>query len=505
MASEWNRVRDWRDYYDGDHPVMLSHRQAEYLGSILTESAHVVAFNLCRVIVDVLRERVTVQGFAGEDAPGTALAETCWEWWQDAQMDRHQIEVHKRGLRDGKSYLIVEWDTAKRQPVWVPNRRYDGDTGVTFHKDQRGQPVLAAKYWTVDDILSEKHGERRRTIYLPDRIIHYKADGNAQYGWTLIDPLEGQPVTWWTDTLREGGQPLGLPVIEFENPDGNSELLPVIGLQNALNKLILDLLAAGDTTAFQILAISYTGPMDAAPADDEGETDEAHTDELKIAPGRAVELYDGSTMTAIPPGDLSQLIKAIDTVVGFIAGATRTPQYYLRPFGGADVPSGEALKQLETALVSRAKERAGSFGDAWVLAMRVATRLAAAMGGRNVPDAEADMTTTWADPNVKNELYAAQTAEAEKRLGVPDEWLWKSRLGYSPTEIGEIKRMKARADASALANVLQAVGLQQTQQQGAASGQQPVGGASGNGQVGQAQRQPVGAGNGTDGEPAAGA
>ena len=35
-----------------------------------------------------------------------------------------------------------------------------------------------------------------------------------------------------------------------------------------------------------------------------------------------------------------------------MAGVTRTPQYYLRPQGGGDVPSGESLKQLESGLVT---------------------------------------------------------------------------------------------------------------------------------------------------------
>ena len=62
--------------------------------------------------------------------------------------------------------------------------------------------------------------------------------------------------------------------------------------------------------------------------------DDETTDDLRIAPGRIIELGDDATITTIPPGDLSQLLKALNAVTGFIAASTRTPQYYLQPFGG---------------------------------------------------------------------------------------------------------------------------------------------------------------------------
>ena len=61
----------------------------------------------------------------------------------------------------------------------------------------------------------------------------------------------------WTRTGTADGEPLGLPVIHFKNKDqgynyGQSELKNIIPLQDALNKTIIDLIAAADTTAFRI-------------------------------------------------------------------------------------------------------------------------------------------------------------------------------------------------------------------------------------------------------------
>lgn len=461
-AESWQKTRDYRDYYAGDQPSMLSDRQEEYLGKILTEAEHAVCFNLCSVVVDVLRERLKVEGFQGVDENDTALSELVWAWWQAADMDAEQNTVHRAALRDGRAYLIVDWDEDNAQPTWKTNTLYDGDTGVTYHRDgETGKPALAIKYWKVSDPLSTEYAKARRTVYLPDRVMRYEMGKGGE--WVLLDPSKGKPIEWWTDTLAEGGRPLGLPVIEFANPGNVSEIAQIIGLQNALNKTLLDLLAAADATGFQMLAISYKGPLESAPTDDEGDDDSAHTDELRIAPGRAIELGDEAKVTALPAGDLGQLISALDTVVGFVAASTRTPQYYLSPWTGGEVPSGEALKQLENALVARAKERFTVFGGSWVAALRVGARLWAAMGNSGA-DVEAPLEASWADPNVKNELYMAQVAEAEQRLGIPQEVLWSKRLDYSPAEVADMRAQNQAQEAEKIANVIGALNRNGTEQ-----------------------------------------
>lgn len=478
LQAGWRAVKDYRDYYSGEHPVFLTERQEEFMGPLLTHAEHTVAFNMCRAVVDTLRERLKVEGFTGKDATGETLAAKLAEWWRGAKMDAQQITVHRRALRDGATYLILAWDETRKQPLWVPNHKYDGTEGVTYQKDaDTGAATMAIKYWSVNDPLSERHGQKRRTVYLPDRIMRYKEDPKGLYGWSLIDATEGQPVQWWTDTLQAGGKPLGVACIEFANPGGVSELESLIGLQNALNKVVLDLLAAGDATGFQLLSITYPGPLPASPVDDE----DATSDDLQIAPGRVTELGDGATLQAIPPGDLSQLIETIRTLVAAMGATSRTPQYYLWPQGGSDVPSGEALKQLESALIARATERTALFGDAWVEAMRLGARLYNAMGYSDV-DAEADIETNWGSVEVRNEFIDMQVAEGHQRLGVPQEVLWERKLGYTPDDVKEFKRMAAREQQKRLSMVLGGLNGSVTEETSGNGGGGPAnGGGSANG------------------------
>ena len=77
------------------------------------------------------------------------------------------------------------------------------------------------------------------------------------------------------------------------------------------------------------------------------------------------------------------MIKAYWSIVDAISGLSRTPQQFLRPFPGIDVPSGEALKQLESGLVKKAEERQLLFGEAWAEVMTLAYRVARTFGQRH--------------------------------------------------------------------------------------------------------------------------
>lgn len=453
LETRWQATRDYRAYYAGDQETYLTPRQREYLGPLITEADHGCGFNVCKPVVDTLRERCKLRGYTGSDAAGKALAAKLADWLERAHMDAQQITVHRRALRDGVGYVVVGWDAEDKRPTWTPNRAYDGDVGVTYHSDpETGAPVLACKYWRVSDPLSEQHRQRRRTVYLPDRILRFKEDAAGQYGWTPLEPREGLAVQWWTDTMQEGGQPLGVACIEFPNPGHVSELADIMGPQNALNKTYLDLQAAADATGFQIITISYPGPAGAAPVDDEDATD----DDLSIAPGRALELFDGATAGTLPPGDLAQLIQTLHTNVAVVAAISRTPQYYLWPYGGSDVPSGEALKQLESALEARATERTKLWGPAWVTAARIGARLYRAMGYTDV-EPEAGLHAEWDAVSVRNEFIQGQVAEIHQRLGIPQEVLWVRQLGYSQEDAEQFKALLLEAQRAQVATTAQAL------------------------------------------------
>lgn len=465
QEEEAERVLALRAYYDGQHPVLLTDRQQEYLGPLL-KTDFGFAHNLVRSVIDTLRERLSVTGLSVEGAadaePGTPPAQvsaTMWEWWTRSRLDSEQIRLYRRALRDGSCFVMVDFDAETMRPRFTQHHVDAGweDPGIMLHRDPSDQNrvLYATRYFSTFDPLSPgETGKRRKTVYLPGQIRKY-AEGRG--GWQpFSDPEDsGWPIPW----LDRRGQPLGIPVIEFANP-GGSEVAQIIGLQNALNKAWLDLLAAADTSGFPLIAIEYEEATMAItpPGDDDSEG----ADEIRLSPGRAIEV-DKARVHRLEAANLESMIAVIRYIVQSISGVSRTPAYYLEPVGGGNVPSGEALKQLESGLVRRAEERQLVFGQAWEDVFSIAYRVNQAFG-RSLPElADLPIHVEWADANVRNELAEAQTAEAHQRLGVPQEELWR-RMGYTPEQIDGFKRSALQDKAAQVATITAALRVDQGRQ-----------------------------------------
>lgn len=464
-------LKAFRAYYDGDHPVLLTDRQKEYLGELMGDDQFVFCHNVVRTVVDTLRERLSVEGFTVNganasdvvtDAADPEEAETpqadaelaglLWHWWKRGRLDSKQITLYRRAIRDGRAFVIVSWDNQHNRPEFQIHRADDGRAGVTLHRDpsDEEQILFACRYfYTWDPLTPGRSGIERKTVYLPDSIRKYI---NAEGDWQpFLDP--GDP-SWplpWTD---ERGQPLGVPVVAFDNP-GGSEIEQLLGLQNGLNKSWLDVLAAADAQGFPLLVAEY--PEEDGPGfgtEEEAAVDEA--DEFQVGPGRIIDMF-GGTLKRIESGDLNGMINLIWTLIAAISGVSRTPQYYLRPIGGADVPSGEALKQLESGLINRAQERQLVFGQAWEDVFALATRLAETFGTDALPAVvDPDVGVHWADAEVRQESIQAQAAQIHDALGVPKPAIWR-KLGYAPEEIASFeneRRTQRAADVAALAGSL---------------------------------------------------
>lgn len=475
------RVKARRAYYSGEHPTMLTTRQQEYLGPLVDDAEFTFAHNLIRPAIDTQCERLSVTGFTvngagmddsgGEtDTTGADVARALWVRWKQWRADLLEQDAYLRAKRDGLTYLLVDFDAAAQRSRLIVHDVDDGQSGIVLHRNPENQSEIlyATRYWWTFDPLrlsgtAEGTGIERKTVYLPGEVRKYKRAG-AGLWQPVMD--EGDPA-WplpWRDVR---GAPLGVPVIEFANP-GGAEADPLIGPQNLLNKSWLDLAAAADANGFSLIAIEYQGQgaFSGAQSDD----DLTGSDELQIAPGRAIEVSN-ATVKRLEAANLAPMLEVIWAVTATIAGLARVPQYYLRPVGGGDVPSGESLKQLESGLVAKAKKCQRVWGQAWEDALHLASRVEDAYGaGPLIPD-DATLEVQWADPHTRNDLAQAQMAQIHSALGVPNEQVWQ-QLGYSPEQIAEFQAAANAAKAAQVAGIAAALRTTQTQQanrQGGAS------------------------------------
>ena len=466
-----------RDYYDGKQDIPITANQRDFLG--LLENADVWSFNIIAQVVDAVCERLSVTGFAvngdtaaeaeGEGAtPAAELAALMWQWWVFSDLESLQNDLYRKAIRDGAAFLLVTWNEENDRPEFFVNELDDGSAGVLVYRDgYNNKPVAYSKYWWQTDPLTPgDQGTERKTVYLPGQVRKYKR-GAGRYGWEPVqDPRDGAwPVQW----IGADGEPLGFAMWVFATPDGSDMTVSLLSLQDALNTIALDVLAASAAAGFPIMSIEYdasiTPPIVGTPdkADDEEPG-------LEIAPGRFVELY-GGRLNQIRAADLGPMLETMWSIVAAMSATSNVPQYRLRPMGGADVPSGEALKQLESALVSKVVERQRAYTSAWSGVMKVAYRLAQRYSRQQLPNVDTKtmiVRPVWADPNVRNEASQAQIAQAHAALGVPQDVIWQEVLGYSPEQVAQFVEGQRQAEALKIATIAAQMRSLQTQQTQAA-------------------------------------
>jgi len=409
----------YRQYYDGDHPTQLTERQRQYLG--LGKSAK-FCDNYSRTVVNALADRLEVSGFQTENK---AADEIIANWWQVNRMDAVQARVHRSCVRDGDTYILVSWDNDKAIPRFTHHLALDGTSGIhAIYDDDTAEILFATKRWVSTS--GERSGKRRRlNFYFANRVERYICDSDIEGGeWRPYDEDGEDWIIPWVDAQ---GLPIGVPVMHFRNQDigdsyGLSELADVVPLQDALNKALIDYVAAADTTAFQML---FATGFDASS--------------FVIAPGSLLWTTNpDASVGVLQASDMTGLRGILKDFVIEIAGVSQTPQYYFQGLSG-EPPSGESLKTQETGLVAKARNRSVYFGNSWEDALYMAFKLMAAFGRQTVDPGI--ISTQWQDIETRNEKLHLEGLEIKQRLGVPQERIW-SEMGYSEDEILSLRKLQ---------------------------------------------------------------
>lgn len=472
-----------RAYHAGAQFVKLTPRLREFLGDSTTYADYdMLRLNVCKTVVAAVTERLVVKGFdstetgapvalampaqkpvqadEGQDAPEVAamapvavekpLASLAMQWWKHNRMAVFQDDIHEPTIRDATSYVIVDWDDNDGMPVFYPNPRFvSSDVGgddygcKMFYQndDPRQSPLYATKQWQeVYYIGKERRTRKRVTYYYPDRIEKYESR-NGDLARIVDDPLEAWPV-WWTDTLQEGGRPLGIAVVPFHNAGGTDgaggiEAWEAIPLQNAINKEFVDLMTAADTDAFKILIALGFEPRD------------RDNNPLAIGPGKWVGTTKSpgdASVSSIPASDLSGFLNVIDSLILKVAQVTDTPAS--RFVTTRQIASEGTLQQQEGPLVKKVQKRQARIGDSWEQVMRLSVRLSNAYAATGL-DEVVGFTCLWESAATRDESAELSRAAQKQTLGIPFRQVI-IELGYSPEQADE---WQANKDAKAAADL----------------------------------------------------
>lgn len=389
-------------YYQGTPPLaFLAPEARDALGGRFG----VLGSNLCRLAVTALSERLRITGFSGD-------AEV-WPHWIAADMDQLAPIAHREALTLGSAFVIVWADGAGRPTISVEDARQ-----VAVVRDPGTREIIAAvKRWTT---ATETHA----VLYQADTITRFRAASTAATaGFSTVEVIDN---------------PLGVvPVVELANTDrlnaaGVSEMTDLLPLQDALNKLLMDMLVGSEYYARPRRWASGVELIE----EEDGQLNNPfpETDRMMIAED------PGAKFGQLPAADLSSYQSAITSIVQQMQAISGLPDHYVG-ISSNQPPSADAMRAAEAALTARAEQRQQVLGRAWE---QVARLVAAIATGRD--PMSIDVRISWADPATRS---IAQEADAVVKLYqaglLPVSYALK-RLGYSEGEIAEI-RGSARTDA----------------------------------------------------------
>lgn len=438
LSTRQTQMRLMDSYYEGDHPLPFltrahdSKMRNEFL-TLLKDSRS----NFMRLVVDVVEERLRVEGFRLSAATDAQADQRSWDIWQANQMDSESQSALMEALVKGVSYLSV-WPGEPYPTIAVedPLQTIVGyEPGSNYRRR-----AAALKIWRDDWT-----GTERANVYLPNGIYKFEA-AVAEDEWevTAAGPQnrfgissmfgskrvsDNEPLSRWKELPDEfvGNEFGEVPIVPLRNRprplmEGQSEIADVFQIQNQINGFLFLLALSGYfgahkqrwATGMPMMEDSQGKPIvPLAGADTIWATDNPNTK------------FGEFSQT-----DLAGYISAIEQKILHIAVTTRTPRHYLIEQGQS--PSGDAIKSAESGLVKKAERKKRPFGEGLEEAIRLARRFA------GEEDAPVDSEIVWADSEIRTEAEITDAAIKKLQVGLITRQQALEDVGYSQTQIARM-------------------------------------------------------------------
>ena len=412
-AKKWRYDKLWA-YYDGQQPLVYSSKKLREIFSGLDAR---FTQNWCAVVIDSLLDRLELRApVVANDQPATAML---GELWQGTGLVDEVFGVHEDVAVTGEGFVIA-WPDADGQPEAFHNDArlchalYDGENPRRMR--------VAAKWWQTEE------DKIRLTLYYADRLEYYESkrpykDGEMASA-DAFGPLGETPVA---------ENPFGvIPVFHFRSNRRvvKSQLANVTEIQDAVNKLLADMMVAAEFGAFpQRYVISGAGIA--------GLRNNPNEIWDLAASDQGIQATQAGQFAAT---DLNNYILAINKLSADIGVITRTPRHYFYAQGGD--PSGEALIAMEAPLIKKAVHLQSMMAPTWCSLAVSLLRL------RGVDVSPVDVWAAYADAATVQPMTQATIAKTRVEAGMPLRTELKTYEDWSQEDIDE---MDADAQAERLA------------------------------------------------------
>ena len=387
------------NYYDGNHPLIYSTTRMEELFRNLNTK---FIENWTAVVIDSLKERIQLSGFTVPEIHQSKVQEI----WDKNTLALESDDLHEALIITGEAFVIVQEAVDGIPEIFYNDPRL---CTAVYKPDNPRVMQYAGKMWVEADKTS------RLTLYYPDRIEYYRTKGE-------VDTLSGAGSFISDETIAPGGVAKNpwdkIPVFHFRTSRRalKGGLFDIIPLQDAINKLLTDMMVSADYGAFKQRYIISN----------------ANITQLKNAPNEIWDLPAGdgtgqdTTVGEFDATNLNNYLDAINQLAGDIARISRTPKHYF--YGQAGDPSGEALIAMESPLLRKVADHVERLDPSWKAVMAFAMSLA----GITLKDSE--IVTKWETVETVQPRTRAEIRLLGRQADMPLTTLLK-REGWTDDEV----------------------------------------------------------------------
>lgn len=317
LQDKQARYTDWFDYYRGNQPLKYA---ADRLREIFQSPQTLFVQNWCAVVVDAVLDRLNLARLTVTD--DDVLTVQLQALWQAAHLDEDADAILRAALITGESYVLC-WGQDGEVEAYYHDPRM---CHLWYEAERPRVKRMGAKWWRGDDKVW------RLNLYYPDRIEKYSGGSSDLPGKFVLEVEE--PNAWEV-----------VPIFHFTRDRYlmQGELVNVLPLQDAINKLLGDMMIAAEYGAFRqrwIVTNADTSKLRNAP------------NEIWEVPAAAAG-EQPTSLGEFAPTDLANYLNAIDRLATAIGVISRTPKHYFFAQGGD--PSGEALLAMESPLTRKAE------------------------------------------------------------------------------------------------------------------------------------------------------
>jgi len=430
-------------YYDGDQPLRYSTQRLQSVFNMIDVR---FCMNWCEVVVNAVLDKLVLKRFVVSGNKG--LTQKLNDLWLATEMKLSDDDVHLAMLVTGEAFVIV-WDD-----LVVGLEAYYNDPLLCHLFYEPDHPIvkrLGTKWWAGDD------GYMYLNLYYADKIEYYKTRSQTER-------VEEAKAFVLQDTAKHNfGE---VPIYHFrrERRAIKSELSSsVLSLQDAVNKLLADMMVSAEFAAFRqryiISNMDVKGQLKNAP------------NEIWNIPG-GDGYGQGTSVGEFSATDLANFMAPIEKLATAVALITRTPRHYFFEKAGSN-PSGEALMALEAALNAKAERYVERLQADWGRVAQALLRLEGAEVDRR------KISTVFKDPRTLQPMTQAQARQTNVNAGVPLATVLR-REGWSEEDIAQMAADKQEEQAAAQSSLASALLEQQRrfdqeQGQGGAEGQRSKG------------------------------